>query len=90
MAPVSPFPAFPIGSKKDDPLEMYMADALTIPLNCAGVPGLSLPCGFTSQKLPVGLQIIGPHFSEDLLLKTAFAYEQVTQWHTMKPGFVSP
>jgi len=85
MAPVSPFPAFKIGEKKDDPLSMYLADVFTIPVSCAGVPALSLPCGFTNAKLPVGLQIIGPQFREDLLLQTGFAYEQVTEWHKQHP-----
>lgn len=86
MTPVSPFPAFTIGEKKDDPLAMYLADVFTIPVNCAGVPALSVPCGFTSNKLPVGLQIIGPQFSEDKLLKVGSAYEQATEWHKMKPS----
>ncbi len=88
ITPVSPFPAFKIGEKKEDPLAMYLADVFTIPLNCAGVPGISVPCGFAGadRKLPVGMQIIGPQFSEDLLLKVASAYEQVTDWHKMKPG----
>ncbi|MFO0781062.1 MAG: Asp-tRNA(Asn)/Glu-tRNA(Gln) amidotransferase subunit GatA [Candidatus Gracilibacteria bacterium] len=86
MTPVSPFPAFTIGEKKDDPLAMYLADVFTIPVNCAGVPALSLPCGFTDKKLPVGLQIIGPQFSEDKILQVASAYEQATDWHTMKPA----
>lgn len=86
IAPVSPFPAFKIGEKADDPLAMYLADIYSIPANCAGVPGLSIPCGFTANKLPVGLQIIGPQFREDLLLKVGSAYEQVTEWHKMKPG----
>jgi aspartyl-tRNA(Asn)/glutamyl-tRNA(Gln) amidotransferase subunit A len=87
VAPVSPFPAFKIGEKKEDPLAMYLADVFTIPINCAGVPAISVPCGFTSAKLPVGMQLIGPQFSEDLLLKTAYAYEQATQWHKMKAPF---
>jgi aspartyl-tRNA(Asn)/glutamyl-tRNA(Gln) amidotransferase subunit A len=86
ITPVSPFPAFKIGEKKDDPLAMYLADVFTIPINCAGVPALSVPCGFTSSKLPVGMQIIGPQFSEDMLLKVGFAYEQATEWHKMKAG----
>jgi len=100
VAPVSPFPAFKIGEKKDDPLAMYLADIFTIPVNCAGVPAISIPCGFASGggagaaigagkgavKLPVGMQIIGPQFSEDLLLKTAYAYEQATEWHKQKPA----
>ena len=58
MTPVSPFPAFKIGEKAQDPLAMYLADVFTIPVNCAGVPALSVPCGFTSTKLPVGMQLI--------------------------------
>lgn len=91
ITPVSPFPAFKIGEKKDDPLAMYLADALTIPVSCAGVPAMSVPCGFSSgtatggKKLPIGMQIIGPQFSEDLLFKVGSAYEQVTEWHKMKP-----
>lgn len=86
ITPVSPFPAFIIGEKKDDPLAMYLADAFTIPVNCAGVPAMSVPCGFTSNKLPVGMQIIGRQFSEELLLKVGSAYEQVTEWHKQKPS----
>lgn len=84
MSPVVPFPAFKIGEKQD-PLAMYLADALTIPLSCAGIPGLSLPCGFTASGLPVGLQIIGPQLSEGLLLNTGAAYEQATDWHKQRP-----
>lgn len=87
MAPVSPFPAFKVGEKKDDPLAMYLADVFTLPVSAAGVPALSIPCGFTKNKLPVGLQIIGPQFSEDLLLKVAYAYEQTTDWTKQKPVF---
>ena len=86
IAPVSPFPAWKIGEKKEDPIAEYLADAYTIPVNCAGIPGLSVPCGFTTSKLPVGLQIIGPQFSEDLLLKVGSAYEQATEWHKAKPS----
>ncbi len=85
MAPVSPFPAFSVGEKKEDPLAMYLADALAIPASCAGIPALSLPCGFTSNKLPVGLQIIAPQCQEGLLLKVGAAYEQVTEWRSKKP-----
>ncbi len=84
MSPVVPFPAFKVGEKQD-PLAMYLADALTIPLSCAGIPGLSLPCGFTASGLPVGLQIIGPQLSEGLLLNTGAAYEQATDWHKQRP-----
>lgn len=86
MSPVMPSPAFKIGEKTNDPLAMYLADAFSIPASCAGVPAMSIPCGFTASKLPVGLQIIGPQFSEDMLLKVGSAYEQVTQWYKNKPG----
>lgn len=85
-APVSPVPAFKIGEKTDDPLSMYLADVFTIPGSCAGVPALSVPCGFTSANLPVGLQLIGPHFSEDRLLQVGAAYEQSTEWHKQRPS----
>jgi len=91
MTPVVPTAAFKIG-EKSDPLSMYLADVFTIPVSCAGVPAISVPCGFTSgaasggKKLPVGLQIIGPQFSEDRLLKVASAYEQTTEWHKQKPS----
>ena len=85
MAPVSPTPAFKVGEKVNNPLAMYLADALAIPASAAGVPAISLPCGFTKAGLPVGLQIIGPMWSEDRILQTAAAYEQVTEWHKMRP-----
>jgi aspartyl-tRNA(Asn)/glutamyl-tRNA(Gln) amidotransferase subunit A len=83
--PASPIPAFKIGEKIDDPLAMYLADVLTIPVNCAGLPALCVPCGFTKNKLPVGLQIIGPQFAEDKLFQFGSAYEQATEWHKLKP-----
>lgn len=85
MTPVSPVPAFKIGEKSDDPLAMYLADVFTIPINCSGVPAMSIPCGFTPENLPVGMQIIAPHFREDLLFQCGSAYEQVTKWHKQKP-----
>ena len=85
MAPVSPTPAFKVGEKANNPLAMYLADALTIPPSAAGVPALSLPCGFTSSGLPVGLQIIGPMWSESLILQTAAAYEQVSGLWEKRP-----
>ena len=75
-APVSPFPAFDLGAKFDDPVAMYNADALAIPSAIAGLPGLSVPCGLTSDGLPVGLQLMGPHWSEGLLLNVGHQYEQ--------------
>lgn len=86
VTPVAPSPAFKIGEKADDPLSMYLADVFTIPSSCAGVPALSVPCGFAEGNLPVGLQLIGPQFSEELLLKVGAAYEQSTEWHKQRPS----
>jgi aspartyl-tRNA(Asn)/glutamyl-tRNA(Gln) amidotransferase subunit A len=86
VTPTSPTPAFRAGEKTDDPLQMYLADIFTISVNLAGVPGVSIPCGFTSDNLPVGLQVIGKHFDEESILKVAFAYEQSTDWHKRKPN----
>ncbi len=85
MAPSSPTVAFKIGEKLDDPLAMYMCDVLTIPANAAGIPAISIPCGFNSEGLPVGLQIMGPQFEESLVLKVAYTYEQATKWHKLHP-----
>ncbi len=85
ITPTTPSPAFKAGEKTEDPLQMYLADIFTISVNLAGVPGISIPCGFTSNNLPVGLQIIGKHFDEETILKTAYAYEQATDWHKRKP-----
>lgn len=86
VTPTTPTPAFRLGEKTDDPLQMYLADIFTISVNLAGAPGISVPCGFTSGNLPVGLQLIGRHFDEATVLKTAYAYEQSTSWHTRRPG----
>ncbi len=83
MGPVSPSPAFKVGELVNDPVKMYMADMLTIPSSCAGIPGLSVPCGFVEKdgaKLPVGLQILAPQFREDLLFKVGDAYEKETEF----------
>lgn len=85
MTPSSPTPAFEIGAKVGNPLHMYLADIFTIPVNAAGVPGLSVPCGFSKDKLPIGLQIIGPQFSEDLLFQVGAAYEQSMSWSSQRP-----
>jgi len=85
VTPTTPTPAFKVGEKRENPLQMYLTDIFTISVNLAGVPGISVPCGFTSANLPVGLQIIGKHFDEETILKTAFAYEQSTEWHKRKP-----
>ncbi|MGH8175910.1 MAG: Asp-tRNA(Asn)/Glu-tRNA(Gln) amidotransferase subunit GatA [Steroidobacter sp.] len=84
MGPTSPTPAFDIGAKVDDPITMYLNDIYTIGANLAGLPAMSVPCGFVSQ-LPVGLQIIGPHFAEAKLLNVAHLYQRETQWHRRIP-----
>ena len=85
MMPVSPTTAFKIGEKIDDPLQMYLSDIYTIAVNLAGVPGISIPCGFDEKGLPIGLQILGPAFGEAKLLRIARIYERETDWHTKKP-----
>ena len=84
MGPTSPTPAFKIGAKVDDPITMYLNDIYTIGANLAGLPGISVPCGFV-DALPVGLQIIGPHFGEARLLNAAHAFQKETDWHTRVP-----
>ncbi len=86
VTPTSPTPAFKIGEKATDPLQMYLSDIFTISVNLAGVPGISVPCGFTRDNLPVGLQIIGKYFDEETVLRTAYAYEQSTEWHLRRPS----
>ncbi len=85
IGPVTPQTATSLGLKQTGPLKVYMADALTIPANMAGLPAMSLPCGFDNNNMPIGLQIIGKAFDEETILKVAYAYEQSTAWHTMKP-----
>jgi aspartyl-tRNA(Asn)/glutamyl-tRNA(Gln) amidotransferase subunit A len=85
VCPTSPTTAFKAGDKTNDPLSMYLLDLMTIPVNLAGLPGLSLPCGFDEQGLPIGLQIIGNVLREDLVLQAAYAYEQSTEWHKHTP-----
>ena len=86
VTPTSPTAAFKIGEKSGDPLQMYLSDIFTISCNLAGICGISIPCGFTkSPKLPIGLQLLGKPFGEEMLLKAAHAYEQNTLWHQEKP-----
>jgi len=85
LAPVAPVPAFKVGEKADDPLEMYLNDVLTLPASLAGVPGLSVPCGFSRDGLPIGLQILGPHFREELILRIGYQLEQATPHLRAKP-----
>lgn len=85
VCPTAPTPAFKAGDKSADPLSMYLIDLMTIPVNLAGLPGMSVPCGFSSEGLPIGLQIIGNVLREDQVFQTAYAYEQATDWHTRSP-----
>jgi aspartyl-tRNA(Asn)/glutamyl-tRNA(Gln) amidotransferase subunit A len=87
ITPTSPVTAFKIGDKIGDPVQMYLIDVCTLPVNIAGLPGLSVPCGF-SDGLPVGMQLIGPHFSEETLLKAAHAYEVATDWNSERPAIL--
>jgi aspartyl-tRNA(Asn)/glutamyl-tRNA(Gln) amidotransferase subunit A len=84
--PVSPTTAFRIGEKTDNPLEMYLSDIFTISVNLAGVCGMSVPCGFDRAGLPIGLQLIGPHLGEEIILRAAYAYEQHTSWRQRRPA----
>ncbi len=88
MMPVSPTTAFKIGEKIDDPLTMYLSDIYTISANLAGVPAISIPCGFDDSELPIGLQILAPAFAEDRLLRIARMFESNTDWHRKKPTIV--
>jgi len=84
VTPVSPTPAFLLGEKVEDPLQMYLSDIFTIPVNIAGLPAISVPCGL-SNGLPVGLQVIGRPFEEEVVLRVGYAYEQATPWHQRRP-----
>lgn len=85
VSPTAPTTAFKAGEKTADPLSMYISDLMTIPVNLAGLPGMSIPCGFDEQGLPVGLQLIGNVLREDILFRVGYAYEQATPWHKQKP-----
>jgi aspartyl-tRNA(Asn)/glutamyl-tRNA(Gln) amidotransferase subunit A len=85
VSPTAPTTAFKIGDKSTDPLSMYLIDLMTIPVNLAGLPGMSIPCGFDSQGLPIGLQIVGNVLREDQVFQVAYAYEQATEWHKRVP-----
>jgi len=85
VTPTMPTPAFKLGEKVQDPLQMYLSDIYTISVNLAGVPAIVVPCGFSSGKLPIGLQIIGRPFEEDKIIRAAYAYEQATDWRAKKP-----
>jgi aspartyl-tRNA(Asn)/glutamyl-tRNA(Gln) amidotransferase subunit A len=83
--PVAPTTAFKQGEHTGDPLAMYLEDVFTLPINLAGIPGLAFPVGFDSNSMPIGMQLLGPHFKEDVLFQTAHAYQQVTDWHKRSP-----
>ncbi len=85
LSPVTPTPAFKIGEITDDPLTMYLSDIFTLSANLAGIPGISVPCGFSKTGLPIGLQILSTHFNEGMLLKVAYSFEQATDFHQKKP-----
>jgi len=85
ITPTSPTVAFRLGERAQDPLAMKLADVCTIPANMAGVPGISLPCGF-AEGLPIGLQIMGRPFDEETVLRVAYTYEQATEWHQRRPA----
>jgi aspartyl-tRNA(Asn)/glutamyl-tRNA(Gln) amidotransferase subunit A len=85
VTPVTPTPAFKLGEKSEDPLQMYLSDIFTISVNLAGLPAIAVPCGFSKANLPIGLQLIGRAFEEETLLRAAHAYEHATQWHLKKP-----
>jgi aspartyl-tRNA(Asn)/glutamyl-tRNA(Gln) amidotransferase subunit A len=84
LTPVAPTPAFKIGEKTSDPLQMYLSDIFTIPVNLAGTCGISVPAGFSSKGLPIGVQLIGRPFGEETILRAAYAFEQNTEWHKRK------
>ena len=84
--PTSPTPPFRLGEKTGDPLQMYLADVFTVSANLAGLPGISVPCGFSSDGLPIGFQLMGRMFDEATLLRVADAYERSTDWHTRSPS----
>jgi aspartyl-tRNA(Asn)/glutamyl-tRNA(Gln) amidotransferase subunit A len=86
VTPTAPTTAFKLGEKTQDPLQMYLSDICTISVNLAGLPAISVPCGFDAQALPIGMQIIGRAFDEATILKLAYSYEQSSGWHNKKPG----
>ena len=88
IGPTSPTAAFKIGAKVNDPLAMYLSDIYTISANLSGIAGMSIPCGFTEESLPIGLQILAPAFAEEKMLRTARMFERETQWHMRRPELV--
>jgi aspartyl-tRNA(Asn)/glutamyl-tRNA(Gln) amidotransferase subunit A len=89
VSPTAPTTAFKAGEKTEDPLSMYLGDLMTIPVSLSGLPGMSIPCGFDEQGLPIGMQLIGKVLREDQLFQVAYAYEQSTEWHLRSPQVTS-
>ncbi|MBL8491272.1 MAG: Asp-tRNA(Asn)/Glu-tRNA(Gln) amidotransferase GatCAB subunit A, partial [Rhodocyclaceae bacterium] len=89
MGPTSPSVAFAFGAKSADPVQMYLSDIYTIAVNLAGLPGMSIPCGFGAGGMPVGLQIVGDYFSEAKMLNVAHRYQQATDWHRRVPALAA-
>jgi aspartyl-tRNA(Asn)/glutamyl-tRNA(Gln) amidotransferase subunit A len=85
ITPTAPTTAFRLGEKIEDPLQMYLSDVCTISINLAGLPAVSLPCGFDNDGMPIGMQLVGKHFDEMTILRVAYQYEQSTAWHKLKP-----
>ncbi len=85
VCPTAPTTAFKAGEKTDDPLSMYLSDLMTIPVNLAGLPAMSVPCGFDDNNLPIGLQLVGNVLGEEMLFRVGYAYEQATTWHDRQP-----
>ena len=85
IGPVTPTPAFKLGERIDDPLAMYLFDLYTVSANLAGIPGMSIPCGFSETGLPIGLQLQSPPFDEERLLRAAHMFQQATDWHMKRP-----
>jgi aspartyl-tRNA(Asn)/glutamyl-tRNA(Gln) amidotransferase subunit A len=83
--PTTPTPAFRLGEKTSDPIQMYLADVFTVSANLAGLPSISIPCGFSQCRLPIGLQLTGRPFDEATLLRAADAFQRQTDWHERRP-----
>ncbi|OIP86739.1 hypothetical protein AUK04_00175 [Candidatus Roizmanbacteria bacterium CG2_30_33_16] len=87
--PVMPTPAVKLGELLNNPLQNLLADIYTVSQNPVGVPSLAIPCGFSKEGLPIGMQLVGKMFSEDLLLKLGYHYQLITDWHKKSPGLIS-